>query len=296
MNLFDIINVLRHREDDIIVYNLIEEIQLQDLMEIVVRDKIPFMIGKIGGTELFALQTVEFNRKRLYKKACEQGAKWSGIFPETPAMLERFVMTMRKAIGEADLLMHWQKQYEAYFINKYGVGLQGIFMNNIHTAWSSENPWTRALKGKKVLIIHPFEKTIIEQYKKRKQLFKNPDILPEFNLLTIKAVQSIGGKCEEGYKDWCEGLNAMTTQAEKMDFDIALIGCGAYGLPLAANIKKMGKIAVHMGGDLQMLFGIMGKRWEKNLEAQEMKNEYWVYPDDSEKPEAADEVEGGCYW
>ena len=51
------------------------------------------------------------------------------------------------------------------------------------------------LRGKKVLVIHPFAETIQHQYEqKRTLLFKNPDVLPEFQLETIKAVQSLGGQ------------------------------------------------------------------------------------------------------
>ena len=54
----------------------------------------------------------------------------------------------------------------------------------------------------------------------------------------------------------------MVKEIEKKDFDIALIGAGAYGMPLAYKIKKMGKKAIHIGGSLQCLFGIKGSRWE----------------------------------
>ena len=72
---------------------------------------------------------------------------------------------------------------------------------------------------------------------------------------------------------------------DKIDYDIALIGCGAYGFPLAAYAKKTGHQAVHIGGSLQLLFGIKGKRWEKsgcytihcNYEDL-LKNPAWVRP------------------
>ncbi|MFB9076922.1 hypothetical protein ACFFWB_05795 [Flavobacterium procerum] len=64
-----------------------------------------------------------------------------------------------------------------------------------------EKPWTKALKGKKVLIVHPFEETIQEQYKLRNKLFENPDVLPEFDLITYKTIQSAAG-IEVPYKDW----------------------------------------------------------------------------------------------
>ena len=53
----------------------------------------------------------------------------------------------------------------------------------------------------------------------------------------------------------------MIKEIQMQEFDLCLIGCGAYGLPLAAAVKKMGKQAIHIGGSLQLLFKIKGKCW-----------------------------------
>jgi hypothetical protein len=45
-----------------------------------------------------------------------------------------------------------------------------------------------------------------------------------------------------------------------IDFDIAIIGCGAYSFPLAANVKRIGKNSVHLGGASQLLFGFSWKK------------------------------------
>jgi hypothetical protein len=87
----------------------------------------------------------------------------------------------------------------------------------------------------------------------------------------------------------------MRRQLEAADFDIALIGAGAYGLPLAAYAKRMGKKGVHVGGMLQLFFGIMGKRWE-DMRIPGMRREYWVRPSATETIRGKTAVEGGCYW
>jgi hypothetical protein len=157
-----------------------------------------------------------------------------------------------------------------------------------------ENPWSEALKGKKVLVIHPFEQSIISQYEKRKLLFKNEKILPEFELKTLKAVQTIAGEKAE-FSDWFAALDYMVEAALKKDFDIAIIGCGAYGFPLAARIKEAGKQAIHLGGATQCLFGIYGERMLHNKIAMHI-NENWVRPLPSETPEKFKKIENGCYW
>lgn len=93
-----------------------------------------------------------------------------------------------------------------------------------------------ALAGKRVLVVHPFKKSILHQYERREKLFSNPNMLPQFDLQVIPAVQSLGGTSI--YKNWFEALNAMKQEIDKADYDIALIGAGAYGFPLAAHVKR----------------------------------------------------------
>lgn len=89
----------------------------------------------------------------------------------------------------------------------------------------------------------------------------------------------------------------MESVIDKVDYDVALIGCGAYGMPLAAHCKRMGKKAVHLGGALQLLFGIRGNRWETEQDIyKQFMNEHWVRPLESERPKVALNVENACYW
>lgn len=171
-----------------------------------------------------------------------------------------------------------------------------------------ERPWTRALAGKKILVVHPFTDTIKKQYDRKDEVFPQK-ILPEFELITYKAVQS-AGSADSGFNSWFEALNHMESEISKIDFDICILGCGAYGLPLAAYIKRMGKQAIHMGGATQLLFGIKGRRWledykgfwhyrpgiDIDLNYRKLFNDAWVFPDSSEKPKDASKVENACYW
>ena len=86
--------------------------------------------------------------------------------------------------------------------------------------------------------------------------------------------------------------------AERLIFDVAIIGCGAYGFPLAAEIKRMGKIAIHLGGVTQIMFGIIGRRWETEYKQfhDDVVNEYWIRPSADEKIKGLDTIEDGCYW
>lgn len=91
----------------------------------------------------------------------------------------------------------------------------------------------------------------------------------------------------------------MKRQISDTDFDVCIIGCGAYGMPLAAHVKRMNKQGIHLGGSVQLLFGIKGKRWETADglgKYPALMNEHWIRPYDASRFKGCENVEGGCYW
>lgn len=280
----------------------------------------PCMIARFGSTELACLVNyVGLNQdKNKYLKyirgktqswwwesnIINQMQQWSGFFPAREDKIEQFCKLMFEDIPEVDVLGSWI-QHESYFKNILNNATK-VRLMYLDPYWTS-TPWTAALKGKKILVVHPFTETIEKQYAKRELLFKTKDFLPEFQSLSlVKAVQSLGNE-ETPFEDWFEALDYMKSEINKADFDICLIGCGAYGFPLAAHVKRMGKKAFHIGGSLQLLFGIKGKRWEVNdphpepgndiiIDYYSLPNEYWVRPLEEEKPANHSKVEDSCYW
>jgi hypothetical protein len=121
--------------------------------------------------------------------------------------------------------------------------------------------------------------------------------LPDFELKTIKAVQTVAGEKSE-HSSWFTALDYMKIQMDAIDYDVAIIGCGAYGLPLAAHAKRKGKKAIHLAGVTQLLFGIKGKRWENYIvwPYKNLFNDHWIRPGEHERPQNAQVVEGACYW
>lgn len=263
----------------------------------------PFMVARFGSTELLNMWGYEFPAKgeSATKKHFGQLCECAGFFPRNVKLLKGFVNLQKNSLPEIDVLGIWFHSFEDYYIRKLmKKDLRCTFLFNIEPWTSPERPWTAALEGKKVLVIHPFTNTIQQQYKKRTEIFPNINILPEFELKTLKAVQTIAGEKDDRFKTWFEALDWMYQEAQEIDFDVAIVGCGAYGLPLAAKLKRAGKQAVHLGGATQLLFGIKGKRWEREDEdfayVRKYFNDAWVYPADSDKPKQANKVEGGCYW
>jgi len=276
-------------------------------------DDQPCMIARFGAFELNTLVNylgVKHPNKNLWQYIKGTSLPWwwnkpliksmytnAGFFPPTQEKIKQFCELMLDEMKEVDVLGSWLVN-ENYFETRLA-NVKQIKLILLEPFWVN-NPWTKALEGKKVLVIHPYARTIEQQYKKKELIFRN-NLLPEFELITFKAVQSIGGTKTE-FADWFAALDYMKYEVDKIDYDICLIGAGAYGFPLAAHVKRMGKKGFHIGGSLQLLFGIKGKRWENeqyhptyNYVSQLM-NEHWVRPETEEKPLTANIVEGGCYW
>lgn len=219
----------------------------------------------------------------------------AGFFPAEPAMLERFSSLMLEDMAEVDILGSWlwqEKLFAGELQNATRIGLSDL------EPYNHDDPWSLSLEGKRVLVIHPFTESISQQYSKRHLIFKDSPVLPEFDLLTLRAVQSIANT-QTGYKNWFDALEHMKDQIAAVDFDVAIIGCGAYGFPLAAHVKRIGKKGIHLGGATQTLFGIKGKRWETKKthgRVADMMNEHWVRPQVSETPQGIKSIEDGCYW
>lgn len=258
----------------------------------------PSFIARFSTVEYTTVREFKRNKRNSKIDIFSEHQRYSmsnnaGFFPVTNKALTRFACELIDLTYRIDVLACWHRKFEDIICKDYlPQHSKLIHLCNINPLTSAK-PWTRNLKGKKVLVIYPYADTIKKQYERRELLHKNKDILPEFELITMKPVQSIGeNKIAYNYESWFDALKDMKKQIKTIDFDIALIGAGAYGLFLADYCKSLGKKAVHMGGDTQLLFGIKGKRWDDYG----FYNEYWVRPSEEEKPLGAEKVEGGCYW
>jgi hypothetical protein len=279
-----------------------------DLIKSKLLDQTPAMICRFGCFELncvanyinphrpFYKNAFDFIKGRInyfwWAKIFDNMSINAGFFPVNYPMIENFCKLMLDDMRYVDVLGSWLKE-ESLFQKELSQAIK-INLSDLEP-FNHKNPWSEALKDKTVLVIHPFEESIKMQYLKRSYLFDDQRMLPDFELKTIKAVQSIANN-KTDFPDWFSALDFMKDKVTDTEFDIAIIGCGAYGFPLAAHVKRLGKKAIHLGGATQLLFGIKGKRWEEQKYISQLINSYWVNPLPSEYPQNFNKVEKGCYW
>ncbi len=160
-------------------------------------------------------------------------------------------------------------------------------VNALDTLHESDNIfWTRALAGKKVLVVSPFFREIESQYRKKDLLWPDGRI-PEFEIdydPSIWVDDYPGG--------YFEALKCITERVLSKDFDVALLGCGELGLPLAGAVKRSGRKAIQLGSVIHILFGLKGKRWDNKG----IYNEHWIRPGEETKPTYSAGIDNNTYW
>ncbi len=275
-----------------------------------IKSREPFMVGRFGWTEIDTLIHYEnflnmnsleklhewsitlrypFSRNCILNDIYQQ----SGFYPVTKKNIALFREEMISSMKRVDLLASWVKgecRYQKYLPHAKVCKLDFI------EPYLSENPWSEALEGLKVLVVHPSTNSIYNQYNQyRRNIFRDKKVLPKFELKLIKTPYTLPGESHSS-SNWFETLDALTEEIFQTDFDIALIGCGAYGFPLASRIKKFGKKSIHLGGATQIMFGIKGKRWDQDPVFSNLYNKFWKYPSINEKPQNYFGLDKGCYW
>lgn len=265
----------------------------------------PCMITRFGGNELDAtirglteqypiLNPYRWYRKNQYYWGMFYGA---GFFPQNANLIPRFAKKMYDSCKQADLIGCWYNKYEDFLIENACPDSTELCRLRALEPWSTETkPWTQALEGRSVLVVHPFAETMKQQYEVRKELFYKKSILPDMDISFMKAVQTGAGARDKRFKTWFHAYDYMLNRIMDHQKEIIILGCGAYGLPLAADLKIAGKKSIHLGGVTQLLFGIMGGRWDNDPLIKPMVNEHWTRPSESEKPPKFGYIEGGCYW
>jgi len=264
------------------------------LIEGAILDQRSFLAGRLGWMECYALGLWDTGQP-VGQSFIEKLRRHAGVFPATEENFLSFCSIYCEAARHVDLLGLMQSPYEKQLVEKYFAEVSTCGLGGLEPYLNSP-PWSRSLAGLRILVVHAFADSILTQYRKnRARLFADPQVLPEFELQCVKAPQTMLAETA-GFSCWAEALGDLKNRVDAVDYDVAIIGCGAYGLPLGAHIKQRGKVAVHFGGAVQLLFGISGSRWRNMPNFRALMRDAWISPAESEHPPGWEKIEEGCYW
>lgn len=255
----------------------------------------PFFAARLGNTE--SAICMEY-LKGIYS---EKWLRWiyttSGFYSLDGICtmeLDKYASITIKAIKNCDVHL-CRFENEISLVNEFAnVNSVNVDWYDLYTELSSTS-WFSALKGKRVLIISNLEETIRLQMKKKRYLFSDPETIPDMELLFYAPPQTQCGNHSEK-ESWFETLYSVVTDISVLDFDIAIIAAGAYGYPLAYEIKnKLKKQAIELCSGIYPLFGIKIKAQTIIKRVSKYYNGNWIFPVE-EAPDYYMKIEDGAYW
>lgn len=271
-----------------------------------------FLLGRFGCVENFIVQN--FKQKLPFSEYIRHiAAKHVGLSPPSDSVLTKFCLLYIEALEKSDLISkpHYGDEQGKETMMKnlqnehcpLAPEIEYNILENPFCLWEYYGHWIHILDGKRVLIVSPLTGTIQTQLPKLADIYaKIPHMTPKWidvKLVQTPLTQTIYKGPEEVEDDlWIKKYESLTSEITSIQdqFDIALLGCGGYAMPLSLHIKSLGKGAIMYGGALQLLFGIMGQRWESMPQYTNVMTSAWVRPSAEERPLIWKDIENGCYW
>jgi len=266
----------------------------------------PSAIGKVGTCELLSQEYLD----RWIQLPWPPNASWrrparrlysnAGVFPVRYNIYQRWAGVYREAVRELDFVAQWQppgsflEAYEQAFLNRdLPKTVRGSFVGLEPVAAE----WLRPLAELRWLVVSPFCRTIESQLPKLALLNVFHKVEPGPLAQAARSCRFV--PCPQlpylvppVHRDWFDGLEELKKAMAEHEFDVAIIGAGAWSIPLAAYAKKLGKIGIHLGGTINLLFGIRGGRFEDRG----LYNQHWIRPLPCECPPNHKLLENGAYW
>ena len=290
------------------LYKIYSEINLLDydensidkLVEMIADNK-PLMIARVGNTELAIVK--EYLQKQI-NIISNYDDFWldylfstSGFFAKkrNDDIVDKFAIEHIESIKKCDCNLLYGNDELAEGLKSTLFYIQNEERNKIR--WDDlatpYNKFISAFKKKKVLVISPYSIDIQKQLNNIKNVYGNAI----YDNITFETYQSVETQLNntQGFADYFNALNKMKEDIRKIDFNIALVCCGAYGYILSSYIKDMGRVAIELCSYLPNWFGIKIKRYCTNLTVNKIWNSHWIFPT-SKKILKSEKIEDNCYW
>lgn len=290
------------------LYKIYNEINLLDynknsmdkIVEMIADNK-PLMIARVGNTELAIVKEYLQKQINLIDNYDDFWLNYlfstSGFFAKkrNNDIVDKFAIEHIESIKKCDCNLLYGNDELAEGLRSTLFYIQNEERNKIK--WDDVatpyNKFISAFKNKKILVISPYSTDIKKQLNNIKNVYGDTI----YDNITFETYQSVETQLNntQGFVDYFDALNKMKEDIKKIDFDIALVCCGAYGYLLSSYIKDIGKIAIELCSYLPNWFGIKIKRYCTNLIVNKIWNSYWIFPT-SKKILKSEKIEDNCYW
>ena len=268
-----------------------------ELIKQSIQKKRPMSFGKLGAVETDCIANSRANKQVIWGDNLGINA---GVFPLTERIVTKWIKEYLDSIRSLDAVAEWWFGKDTALLDQYNpTRLTTTVIDDLLPFYLGKDAWHYGLADKTVLVVHPMVDTIEAQAMRFASIWPGAAIK---KTICVRSFYPPWLTTSHPYKNFFDCLAAIKKQIAKHQFDFAVVGAGAYSLPLLKFIKQMGVPCVHLGGQTQLLFGIRGQRWETEYdEAWRQANfynnsPYWIKPLLTDIPTNKEMVENGCYW
>ena len=119
-----------------------------------------------------------------------------------------------------------------------------------------ETPWTRLLRGKKILIVAPHVDKIKERVKSK---IYDINLFPDCKFVFVDSPKTYSNHESNNIES---NINVLMDRINniKDEFDVALLGCNGYSNIISGLLKNINKSSIVVGNLLYMWFGVYTKQ------------------------------------
>lgn len=236
--------------------------------------------------------------KLFEKRLSFHGLTQEGVFPANPDFYLHYNDFYMEHVRNLDCiglyLNDWDMAMEKPIIDFYQLQNKFIYYAEQQPDRSIDGGerhcYLPYFRDKRILIICPFATLLMDRAKQ--EIFEgvwsnlNKKWFYPQSVAALEFPYGFARATQEKYDSILDLYQEIVAEIEQREFDIALIGAGGVAIPIASFIKNMGKIALDLGGHLQIVFGVIGQKW-RNLTAwqQAYFNEWWIDMPAAYKPE-----------
>lgn len=273
-----------------------------------------FAAGKLGFSEQYWLNypsilaaVTDVRAIRAYELGLRTHMeRQSGVYPSTPAFAREFAARFASDLRALDVIGTFGTRVERELVRIHELRAALIPYKAMEPDRSvpanDANCYLPLLRGTRVLIVAPFADLLRDR--------ANEDTFERvwsrigkrwFHPAQVESLEFPYGFDPATRARFPTALDLcgwICSRIDSREFDVALIAAGGLAIPLAAHIKRSGRIGISLGGHLQVLFGVLGRRWRsREWWAQHYFNEAWIDMPERYRPASWRELtDDGAYW
>ena len=273
-----------------------------------------YAAGKTGLSQQYWMYYPILRQKRAgtaalaqFEEKLKHHAFKTGVFPCDSDFCLEYNRFYIHHIKNLDCLGLFYQPWDLEIVNPYDLKSKLVFFTDQEPDRSvpsrEDACYLQYFRNKRLLLVSPFAEIL--QQRATKEIFEGvwsntgKQWFYPSSVDYLEFPYGFSAETQQKFSSTLDLFKHIATEIRKKQFDVALIAAGALAIPIASYVKALGKVGIDLGGHLQVLFGVTGKRWrvEQFDKWKVYFNDFWMNMPDRYRPkEVAAGLRDSSYW